>query len=169
MILRLANADILPYDYVEYARTMRRYLKGLDQGITARGWTVSTAPLATAIDGMERAATAFAMARDSALDANGSGQLPPATLQATNAALMRVERAFTRPAGLRTRPWFRSLIYAADEDNGYSNMPFPSVGEAIRASDSALTEREIADLASRFDAASAALRDASAAIRRSGR
>jgi N-acetylated-alpha-linked acidic dipeptidase len=123
---------------------------------------------------MEHAAAAFATVRDSALDANNStagkvAPLPPVTLQATNAALLRVERAFTRPTGLQTRPWFRSLIYAADEDNGYSNMPFPSVGEAIRAADSALTEREIVDLASRFDAASAALRDASAAIRSGGR
>ena len=29
---------------------------------------------------------------------------------------MRVERAFTRPEGLKSRPWFRNLIYAADED-----------------------------------------------------
>ena len=26
MVLRIANADVLPYDYVEFARTMRRYL-----------------------------------------------------------------------------------------------------------------------------------------------
>src|SRR5262249_46077214 len=26
MVLRLANADVLPYDYAEYAKTMRRYL-----------------------------------------------------------------------------------------------------------------------------------------------
>jgi N-acetylated-alpha-linked acidic dipeptidase len=162
VILRLANADILPYDYVEYARTMRRYVKGLDNGIRAKSWTVSTAPLSKAIDGMESAAVAFAGARDSALC---GAPLPPTSLSATNAALIRVERAFTRPAGLKTRPWFRSLIYAADEDNGYANMPFPSVGEAIRANDSALTEREINDLAGRFDAASAALRDASSAIR----
>ena len=31
--LRLANADILPYDYVEFARTMRRYLPAVDQAI----------------------------------------------------------------------------------------------------------------------------------------
>ena len=149
MILRLANADVVPYDYVEYARTMRRYVTGLDQGIESHGWTVSTAPLSTAIDGMERAAAAFAMARDSAPQRRASGadatSRPPTPRSSGSSARS------TRPTGLRTRPWFRSLIYAADEDNGYSNMPFPSVGEAIRAADSALTEREIADLAGRFD------------------
>ena len=67
LLLRLANADVVPFDYVEYARTMRRYLTGIDESIKAKGWSTSTAPLATAIDGMERAATAFALARDSAL------------------------------------------------------------------------------------------------------
>jgi len=51
---------------------------------------------------------------------------------------------------LRTRPWYRSLIYVADENNGYSNMVFPSVNEAIRAGDRALAQRELDDLVMRF-------------------
>ena len=161
LLLRLANADVIPYDYVEYAHTMRRYLPALDESIRAKNWSASTAPLATAIDGMASAASAFAAARDAAL---AGGTPSSATLRSTNAALLRVERALTRPAGLRTRPWFRSLIYAADEDNGYANIALPSVAEAIRAGDVSLTTREIADLASRFDAAAAALKDATEAI-----
>jgi len=37
MMLRLANADVLPYDYVEYARTMRRYVPAVDQARFAGG------------------------------------------------------------------------------------------------------------------------------------
>ncbi|HEU0055177.1 MAG TPA: transferrin receptor-like dimerization domain-containing protein, partial [Longimicrobium sp.] len=84
---------------------------------------------------------------------------------AANAALLRVERALTRPEGLRSRPWFRNLIYAADEDNGYANIVFPSVNEAARRGDRDLTAREIADLAARFTAAAAALTDATRALR----
>ena len=58
----------------------------------------------------------------------------------------------------------RSLIYVADENNGYANMALPSVNEAIRSGDSALTAREIADLAMRFGQAARALDDARAAI-----
>src|SRR6478672_876557 len=36
MVLRLANAEILPYDYVEFARTMRRYLPAIDRAIAER-------------------------------------------------------------------------------------------------------------------------------------
>jgi N-acetylated-alpha-linked acidic dipeptidase len=76
-----------------------------------------------------------------------------------------VERALTRSEGLRTRPWVRGLIYAADENNGYSTMVIPSVNEAIRAGDRTLTAQEIADLATRFAAATRALDDATAALR----
>jgi len=83
-----------------------------------------------------------------------------ANLEEVNRALRRVERALTRPAGLHARPWVRSLTYASDENNGYADMAFPSIGEAVRAGDATLAEQEVADLASRFDAATAALRDA---------
>ncbi len=72
MVLRLANAEVLPYDYAEFARTMRRYLPDVDRGVAARGWSLSTEPLRGAIDRMEKAATAFAAARDGAL-ARGAG------------------------------------------------------------------------------------------------
>jgi N-acetylated-alpha-linked acidic dipeptidase len=183
LLLRMANADILPYDYGEYARTMRGYLPGIDAAIAAHGWSVQTTALAQAIAGMETAAAAWSGARDSALGGGmGASAAAPlrrsagpatrpgtAALRAANAALMRVERALTRPEGLRTRPWFRGLIYASDEDNGYADVTFPSVTEAVRSGDSALVAREVADLATRFGAASAALRDAAVAVRPAGR
>ncbi|HEU0015411.1 MAG TPA: transferrin receptor-like dimerization domain-containing protein [Longimicrobium sp.] len=163
MLLRLANADVHPYDYVEFARTMRRYLDPLDAGFKGRSWDLTAAPLREAVDRMEQSAARFAAARDSVLAA---GRPSAAVLRRTNAALRGVERALTRPQGLRTRPWYRNLIYAADENNGYSNMVFPSVNEAARAGDRALAERELRDLAERFAAAAAALDQARAALGR---
>ena len=156
MMMRLANADVLPYDHVEFARTMRRYLKPVDDGFAAIGSKATSAPLASAIDRMEAAAGEFARARNAALARGISIE----TQRATNAALMKVERAMTRPAGLRTRPWYRNLIYVADEDNGYSTMVFPSINEALRSKDAGLAARELEDLVSRFDAATAALKEA---------
>ncbi|MCL4214749.1 MAG: M28 family peptidase [Gemmatimonadales bacterium] len=160
MMMRLANADVLPYDYVEFARTMRTYLAPIDRNLAAKGWPGSSAPLAAAIDRMERAAIAFAAARDQALQRG----LSRAQQVATNASLLKVERAMTRPEGLRTRPWYRNLIYVADVDNGYGNMVFPSVNEAIRYGNAALIEQELADLVMRFDAATAAIESARVAL-----
>jgi len=154
MLLRLANADVLPYDYVEYARTMQRYVPAIEKAYGAHRWTGSTQALRDAIARMEREAAAFSAARDAAL---ATGTIPVARQAATNAALREVERALIRPEGLRGRPWYRNLVYVADIDNGYANMAFPSVNEAIRAGNERLAGEELADLARRFGAATDAI------------
>jgi N-acetylated-alpha-linked acidic dipeptidase len=160
MMLRLANADVLPYDYVEFARTMRGYIPAIDKAVSGRKWTASTSALRSAIDRLESEAALFNSARDSVLATNVTSSV----LQRTNQALMQVERALLRPQGLRTRPWFRNLIYVADENNGYANMVFPSINEAIRAGDPTLTGAEIQDLATRFDQAARAIAGARTAL-----
>jgi len=152
-LLRIANAEILPYDYVEYARTMRRFSSQVERAITEKHWKLSGAVLNAAVGRMENAAVAFTAARDRALAA----QLAPGIAKQVNTTLLGVERQLTRPQGLVTRPWFRNLIYASDENNGYSTMTLPSVNEAIRVGNEATVEREIADLVQRFDSATRVL------------
>jgi N-acetylated-alpha-linked acidic dipeptidase len=159
MLLRLANADVLPYDYVEFARTVRRFAGQVAQATSDKRWKVSSAGLAAAIDRMEAGAVAFSRARDKSLTAQ-----PSANVVRVNAALLQVERQLTRSQGLVTRPWFRNVIYASDENNGYSTMVFPSVNEAIRTNDEALVAKELSDLAQRFDAATRALEEATALL-----
>ncbi|HEX8245815.1 MAG TPA: M20/M25/M40 family metallo-hydrolase, partial [Longimicrobium sp.] len=161
LLLRLANAQVLPYDYAEYARTMRGYLPGVEQMLKAKGWdTATVAPLHAAVEEMAAAARDFASARDRAL----AGTLDTGRANAANRALLEVERALTRPEGLKGREWFRNLIYASDPDNGYSDMIFPGVATAVRHGDRALAEGELADLARRFAAATVALRNATQAL-----
>jgi N-acetylated-alpha-linked acidic dipeptidase len=161
-VLRLANADIRPYDYVEFARTMQRYVTPIEQALSQKGWSGPTQGLRGAITRMEREAASFAVARDSMLATSG----PDVHFDETNAALREVERALTRAAGLRSRPWYRNLIYVADENNGYANMSFPSINEAIRANDERLVAEELADLTHRFEDATRELTEARAALAR---
>ena len=158
MALRTANAEVLPYDYVEYARTMRRYIAPMDRGLAAAGMkdSVSTAPLVEAIDRFERAAQTLERARATAL-AQPTTAARRARYTTVNARLRDVERAMTRPSGLASRPWFRNLVYAADVDNGYSNMPFPAVNEAVRARNLTQARDELRELAAHFGQATNAL------------
>ncbi|MEO7522065.1 MAG: M20/M25/M40 family metallo-hydrolase, partial [Gemmatimonas sp.] len=161
MALRVANADIIPYDYAEFARTMSRYLAPMHRAMLGKTWdTTSTRPLAAAITRLERSALAFATMRDKALAAD----IPKTVREAANRSLLSVERAFARPSGLKSRPWYRSLIYASDVDNGYATMSFPGVNEAIRDGDLALTNSEIADLTARFGVAADAVDQATRAL-----
>lgn len=161
-LMRMADADVLPYDYVEFARSMRGLRATAAPNLRGAGWSdVSLAALDSGITRMERAAQDFAAARDAAL-ARG---VPARSRKQANEILLRVERAFVRPSGLVGREWFRNVIYAADNDNGYSNIGLPTINEAIRARDRARTVREIRDLAGRFTAAATLLDEAARSLR----
>ncbi len=157
-LLRVANADVVPFDYAEFGRTLEAATHALQR---RAGTAVPLDALVGAWQDFTARAQAFAAARDAALAA---GTPPRAALVRANAALRSVERRLTRPEGLRSRPWYRSLIYAADVDNGYSTMALPSIGEAIRSGDVALARGEVADLVGRVRAAGDALDEARRAL-----
>jgi len=161
-LMRMADADVLPYDYVAYARAMLALSGTAGKRIAARGWhDVSLAGLDSAIGTMEHAASAFNAARDAALQRG----ISEASRKEANTQLIQVERAFVRPGGLVGREWFRNVIYAADNDNGYANIGLPTLAEAVRAGDEARTRREIADLSARFTAAAGVLGQAARSLR----
>lgn len=161
MLLRLANAEVLPFDYAEFAVTMRRYLPAVRNGFASKKWDATVVKeLEAGIDQLERSARNFAASRDSALGGSGTA----ASFEATNAALIRVERTFARDSGLASRPWYRSLIYASDVDNGYATISFPGINEAIRYADAATAQAEVRDLAARFRSAAAVIDEARRAL-----
>jgi N-acetylated-alpha-linked acidic dipeptidase len=161
ILSRLADADVVPFDYAAFGTEMGTLVGELDRGIADKHWTVSTEPIRYALGRFTEAARAFAAARDGALAASAD----QAGVARANESLRQVERRLTRPQGLVSRSWMRSLQFAADIDNGYANMAFPSVNEAIRYADEATTQREVQDLAGRIDQARAALEDATSALR----
>jgi N-acetylated-alpha-linked acidic dipeptidase len=158
---RLANADVLPFDYHAFGMEMMSLAAQIDIGIAARRWNISTTTLWQALVDFTYAGDTFATARDSALAAG----IDPARATEVNRWLMQVERRLTRSQGLAGRPWSRSLLFASDVDNGYSTMAYPSVAEAIRYSDAATTERELSDLAGYIHLAQDAVEHATAALR----
>src|SRR5260370_1150860 len=135
LMARLGNAQIAPLDYVGFGTEMTKLVAELDSGITKKGWTVSTQGLKDALGRFTDAARAFGAARDSVLAAGAAKPWGP-----VNAALMQVERRLTRPEGLKSNSWFKSLQFASDVDNGYATLAFPSVAEAIRYADAATTQ-----------------------------
>jgi N-acetylated-alpha-linked acidic dipeptidase len=162
---RLANSDLLPLDYAAFGTEMNGLVAQLDSGIAKKQWksTVSTQALKDALDRFTAVARAFNSARDTAMAR--AGGVDSARAQRVNQALMLVERRLTRPDGLVSRPWFKSLQFAADLDNGYATMAFPSVNEAIRYADAATANKELVDLVNRVDQARAALVEAAVALR----
>jgi N-acetylated-alpha-linked acidic dipeptidase len=146
--IRMADADVLPYDYVAYAREVTAYIdaarrKASDSGLSSLDFAPAQA-----------AAGHFSAAAQRAYAAQSSPPPNPAQL---NLALRQAETALLSSAGLPNRPWYRHTVYAPGEFTGYAAVVIPGVNEAIDAKNAPLAAQQLAVLAQALDRAANAL------------
>jgi N-acetylated-alpha-linked acidic dipeptidase len=146
--LRMADADVLPYDYVTYASAIESYLaaarrRAEDKGLNSHDFVPA-----------QTAAASFAVAaqRARARQIAATGDLVK-----LNLALRQTETALISPVGLPNRPWYRHTIFAPGEFTGYSAVVIPGVNEAIDAKDSSLAAQQLAVLTKALDRAARTL------------
>jgi N-acetylated-alpha-linked acidic dipeptidase len=160
LLSRLANADVVPLEFTD----LGVYLVALaDRSAREPGADALAGELEairTAARNLATAGAVFAQTRDRALAAN----LPSLAFAASNAELRQVEREFARPEGLVDRPFLRNLVFAADRDNGYANVQFPGVIEALRDLDLVRARAEATELAERIERAATRVLAARAAL-----
>ena len=148
--LHMADADVLPYDYVTYARQIQAYLfaaqaRARDTGMTSVDFS---AALAAVNRFSAQSMVIFAKQTD------GKGHAA-----ALNSALRGVEGDFLAPEGLPGRPWFRHTIFAPGEYTGYAAVVIPGVNEAIDAHDAARVQAQIANVTAALVRATATLEE----------
>ena len=183
-VMRLASADVLPYQFNNLAETIRGYVaevKALRDEVAGRvaetnrmvdeGVFVATedpkAPLTHPVREalpphlnfapLENAVDSLARMAARYERALGSALLGSTTaLQHTraNAMLRDIERTFTSSEGLPKRPWYRHLLYAPGLYTGYGVKTLPGVREAIELKEWAAAEREVTRLSRAIEAAS---------------
>ncbi len=163
---RLANADVLPFEFGD----LGGYLVDLVDRTRAEP---GAEQITAALDDLASAAALFrdlgqraALARNAGL---AQGDMSAATAAHANQLLRGVERALLDPDGLPSRPFFRNLIFAADRDNGYANVQYPAIVEALRDGDPAGATRAAANLAARVRTAAGLLDQARATLAPPGR
>ena len=134
--LRLANADILPFHYSDYADAVAGYIEDLQQvqAETPGAAQVDLALLLQAANAWGDAARALEARADELLAGDLSGRAA-ARAARINRLLMRQERALTQPEGLPGRPWFRHQIYAPGLVTGYAVQYLPGLRDAIEQGD----------------------------------
>jgi N-acetylated-alpha-linked acidic dipeptidase len=148
-VIRMANADVLPYDYEDYGKEILAYLDGAKT--KAKDRFGDQAPdFSAAVEGARR------------LEQAGAKMLQkqhklPGTPERMNAKLREVERALLIPEGLPQRPWFHHAIYAPGQYTGYAAVVIPGVNEAIDRGDLRRIEEQIAALAAALNRASLVL------------
>jgi N-acetylated-alpha-linked acidic dipeptidase len=148
--VRMADADVLPYDYPAYAKAITRYLVAAKAKSADRGIDLDFGPAQTAV---ARFSAAAERAHQAQIEATGD-------LTRLNLALRQTEGALLSEQGLPDRPWFRHTIYAPGEFTGYSAVVLPGVNEAIDARDAKLAAQQLTVLAQALDRAARTLASA---------
>jgi N-acetylated-alpha-linked acidic dipeptidase len=147
----MADADVLPFDYVNYAREISSYIDAAKKKAEEAGiGSLDFAPSEEAVGRMANAAR-----KVQSLQRAASGDLPK-----LNLALRQTETAFISDAGLPGRPWYRHTIYAPGMLTGYAAVVIPGVNEAIDTRDSSLATQQLAVLAQALDRAATTLNSA---------
>jgi len=161
LVLRMAQADVLPYDFAALADTLHIYDREVKDLLTIQqkeakeragalqmnAYTLTSdpkhpmvAPPALAMPPylnfapLDNALTALdksAAHFNKARTHALKGNIAPEHLAAINEALTQAARKLTSPQGLPRRPWMQNLIYAPGWYTGYDAKTLPGVREAI--------------------------------------
>jgi N-acetylated-alpha-linked acidic dipeptidase len=129
--LRLANADVLPFDFESYARSLRKFVQEVaaKKGAVAH---VDFKPLLAAVGRFEGEGRQLNAAVSRALKASDVSLLR-ANLQNANSGIMQVESNWLNPDGIPGRPWFKHVLYAARYT--YAHLELPGLTEAVEKAD----------------------------------
>jgi len=138
-ILRMAEADVLPFDYEEYGKEISAYVDAAKK--KADGKFGKTSPDFSAA---QEAARHFTNAGSAMLEKQKNSSGDAARL---NRVLRETEHALMIPEGLPNRPWYHHAIYAPGVYTGYAAVVIPGVNEAIDKGDIETTRKQITVLA----------------------
>ena len=147
MALRLAEADILPFDYAAYADELLSHLKAL-QNENKHSTITKDRPerLRALLRKWEIIAANLHKDLTAQLE---SGD--PVETENINRSLQRLEQILTSESGLPLRPWFKHLAYAPGLHSGYAAVIFPGIQDALEMNDEEQASIEVDRLAEAFE------------------
>jgi N-acetylated-alpha-linked acidic dipeptidase len=178
LAVRLADADVLPFEFSNLADTTQNYVRELQTLLRQRQDEVrernrqvndgvfaavndpkeprpvpkvEEVPPALNFAPLENAVAALARAAERYKAAAARTASDPAVLRAVNARLIQSERQFIDDGGLPRRPWYRHMLYAPGFYTGYGVKTMPGVREAIEQKRYAEAEKEAVRVAAALD------------------
>ena len=146
--MRMADADLLPYDYGAYSDEISVYIEAAKHRAPEAG--LGSLDFAPAL----AAAARFSAAAQRAYAVESA---PSGDLARLNLALRQTETALLSDAGLPHRPWYRHTIFAPGELTGYAAVVLPGVNEAIDAPDRNLAAQQLQVLTQALNRAASVL------------
>jgi N-acetylated-alpha-linked acidic dipeptidase len=162
LVLRVANADVLPWRYTSFALSLGKDIDRLATGAMAEHRDAVRRNTLLEQDAYRLAAVAYrheqppsrvddawqdidlGLLHDAQRDlltaaeaydqaATSAGKLTAKQVAAVNRTLRDVAPAFLQASGLPQRPWYRHLLQAPGRKEGEDTAPLPGIGDAIDA------------------------------------
>jgi N-acetylated-alpha-linked acidic dipeptidase len=143
--LRLANADLLPFDFASYASNVRQFVNELVKANEKNMWgqppsavrpgearqtQLDLKPVLDSVDAFEAAGKNLNASVNAQLK---SDTIDPNLALTLNHGMMQVERNWLNPDGIPGRPWFKHILYGARFT--YAHLELPGLTEAVEAQD----------------------------------
>jgi N-acetylated-alpha-linked acidic dipeptidase len=190
-MMRFADADLLPYDFTNFAETVKRYVdevqklwktesdeirernKEIEEGVfsaiadphkTSVAPPQETQPPFLNFAPLENGLAALTKAAERYDKAERQAHLDKPGLDAVNEKLLRIERGLTLPDGLPGRPWFQHQIYAPGLYTGYGVKTLPGVREAIEQKHWKEADEQIVRVGKVLEKEGALIEDAAAGL-----
>ena len=191
MVIRMADADVIPYQFANEAETIRGYVgqvkkladkmrteiknrnSDLEEGAYAALYDPKKTfvpPSAEAVppyfnfaplDQATDDLTSAASAYEKAFQENGINRQQDLNLQLLNA-----HRAFLDAAGLPDRPWYQHMIYAPGLYTGYGVKTLPAVRESIEQKQWSAVDAQIVRTAAAIEREAGVLNAATALLKK---
>jgi N-acetylated-alpha-linked acidic dipeptidase len=186
--MRLANADVLPFDFKSFHKTVNTYMTEVmtlldntretteveNQMIDEKRYTLAADPTQKYIppvkkdavpflnfSSLQNAMTALEKASTQFTDLQSANPSPNTNTAKLNKLLYQAEQKLLIDTGLPGRPWFRHSIYAPGLYTGYGVKTLPGIREAIEQRDWKQAQEQIENTAQAIDAYTAQINAAS--------
>ncbi len=187
-MMRLVDADILPFNFNNLASTVRRYADELQKLATTkrddaveRNRELDEGAFTAAADPTKKYVPPsrekippflnFAPMQNAVEQLQRAAERYQAAFQqaqganaAANAKIIESERALLSEEGLPNRPWFKHQLYAPGFYTGYGVKTVPAVREAIEQGEWDLAEQEINKVSKVLENEANVINDAAAAL-----
>ena len=132
LILRLADAPVLPFQFSDTADTLLRYVVELEKlAADKKDSKVDMKPVRAAVEALKAAGEKFEKAYASVGKANSQALLAKKDLQQLNKLLLTSEQKLGNSDGLPRRDWFKHQIYAPGFYTGYGVKTMPQIREGL--------------------------------------